>query len=95
MNRGISGLCLNSPSLVQMLEDADNGLFDEVMVFNFAHVSRRAVDVLSISKRLQAVSVDLTVLDSRFDLNSASGRIALQMMDFFFQYEKLFQEGSA
>ncbi|MFC5703071.1 recombinase family protein [Cohnella faecalis] len=94
MDRGISGLCLNPPSLLRMLEDAENGLFEEVMVHNLSRLSRRSIDVLTITKKLRAASVDLTVPDSRLDLNSASGRFAFQMMEATVELELYLQEGS-
>lgn len=81
MDRGFSGLCLNRPSLRRMLEDAENGLIDEVMVHNLSHISRRIHDLLTIKKKLHEASVNLTSLDCGIDLNSPVGIFTLQMME--------------
>lgn len=80
MDRGFSGNRLSRPSLLRMLEDAENGLIDEVMVHNLSHISRQLHDLLAIKKRLYDASVNLTSPDSGSDLNSVARRFPLEMM---------------
>jgi site-specific DNA recombinase len=81
IDRGVSGKSMkNRFELQQMLKDAEQGLFDEVLVWKINRLARKNMDLLHIVDFLDKHNVAFSSFSEKFDTSSAMGKFALQMM---------------
>lgn len=80
-DEGISGKSIqNRPQLQQLLRDAKQGLFQEVIVWKINRISRNQLDLLTIVDELQKHGVSFRSFTENFETETPMGRFALQMM---------------
>ncbi|MED1743199.1 recombinase family protein [Brevibacillus borstelensis] len=80
-DEGISGKSIqNRPQLQQLLRDAKQGLFQEVIVWKINRISRNQLDLLTIVDELQKHGVSFRSYTENFETETPMGRFALQMM---------------
>lgn len=81
IDAGISGKEMTKRlELQRLLQDAELGKFDEVLVWKINRMSRNTKDLLEIVDKLKRNNVDFTSLSEKFDTSGAMGRFALQML---------------
>lgn len=81
VDRGISGKSMeNRYELQQMLRDAKEGLFDEVLVWRINRLARRNIDLLQIVEQLDKYNVTFRSFSENFETATPTGKFALQML---------------
>lgn len=81
VDEGISGKSMDSRHAIhQLLEDAKQGLFQEVVVWKFSRLARNICDFLSIVERLEEHGITIYSLTENFETKSSMGRFLMQMM---------------
>ncbi|WP_312522464.1 recombinase family protein [Anaerospora sp.] len=81
VDRGISGKEMTRREQLQrLLKDAEQGLFQEVIVWKFNRMSRKNKDLLEIVDWLEKHNVHFRSFSENFDTSTPMGRFALQMM---------------
>ncbi len=86
---GISGKSLkNRESLQKMMNDAEAGLFDTVIVWKISRLSRSLKDLLIISDKLDSLDISLISYSENFDTKSPVGRMTLQILGSIAEFER-------
>lgn len=89
VDRGISGKEMTKRhELKRLLRDAENGLFDEVVVWKINRLSRKTKDLLEIVERLNKCNVYFRSYSETFETETPMGRFALQMMGAVGEFER-------
>lgn len=78
---------MNRPSLKEMLQDAKTGKFDVVLVYKVDRLSRRVKDLQSIIERLDEAGVMFKSATEPFETTASSGRLFLNMLSAFAEFE--------
>lgn len=87
-DRGISGKSMNRPELQRMLHDANEGLIDCVMVYKTNRLARNTSDLLKIVEDLHRQNVEFFSLSERMEVNTSSGKLMLQILASFSEFER-------
>ena len=87
-DRGISGKSMNRPELQRMLEDAKEGNIDCVIVYKTNRLARNTSDLLKIVEDLDKSNVEFISLTEKIPLNTSSGKLMLQMIASFSEFER-------
>jgi DNA invertase Pin-like site-specific DNA recombinase len=74
------------PAFQRMMKDADNGLFDVVLVHKLDRFSRSISDTLASFKSMDERKVAFTSATENFDFSTAQGRLFFNMMAIFAQW---------
>lgn len=88
VDRGISGKNMNRPALVQMNEDARNGMFDIIMVYKANRLARNTSDLLKMVEEYQKYNIEFKSVSEKMDTSSATGKLLLQIMASMAEYER-------
>ena len=83
---GFSAKDVKRPAFQRMMLDAENNLFDVVLVHKLDRFSRSIADTLSSFKHLDDHKVAFTSATENFDFSSAQGRLFFNMMTVFAQW---------
>lgn len=81
-----SGRTTARPQFRQMLQDAERGLFDVIIVHKLDRFSRSVTDTLVLLKRLEALGVSLISISEQFDFTTPVGKVLLTMLSAFAQW---------
>ncbi len=88
VDEGISGTKDRRPELNRMIEGVRAGRFDLVVVFKLDRLARSLRHLLTLSEDLTSWGVGLVSLrDAGIDTTSASGRLLLQVLGAFSEFE--------
>ena len=88
-DEGISGAKQSRPALDAMMDAARLGKFDLVVVWKLDRLGRSLQHLLSLLDELQALGVGfVSVRDAGIDTTSPSGRLMLQMIGAFAEFER-------
>ncbi|MFT2204528.1 cassette chromosome recombinase CcrB [Staphylococcus chromogenes] len=87
-DRGISGKSMNRRELQRMLKDANEGLIDCVMVYKTNRLARNTSDLLKIVEDLHRQNVEFFSLSERMEVNTSSGKLMLQILASFSEFER-------
>ncbi|WP_210139577.1 MULTISPECIES: recombinase family protein [unclassified Staphylococcus] len=87
-DRGISGKSMNRPALQRMLHDANEGHIDCVMVYKTNRLARNTSDLLKIVEDLHKQNVEFFSLSERIEVNTSSGKLMLQILASFSEFER-------
>ncbi|WP_239705595.1 recombinase family protein [Mammaliicoccus sp. R-M63] len=87
-DRGISGKSMNRPELQRMLKDANEGHIDCVMVYKTNRLARNTSDLLKIVEDLHKQNVEFFSLSERMEVNTSSGKLMLQILASFSEFER-------
>ncbi len=87
-DRGISGKSMNRPALQRMLHDANKGHIDCVMVYKTNRLARNTSDLLKIVEDLHKQNVEFFSLSERMEVNTSSGKLMLQILASFSEFER-------
>jgi len=89
IDEGISGMATSRPALDRMLDAAQRGKLDLVVVWKLDRLGRSLQHLLQILDALQHQNVGfISVRDSGIDTTSATGRLMLHILGAFASYER-------
>ncbi len=87
-DRGISGKSMNRPELQRMLKDVKEEKLDCVMVYKTNRLARNTSDLLTIVEDLHRQNIEFFSLSERMEVNSSSGKLMLQILASFSEFER-------
>ncbi len=82
-----SGTHMNRPGLEEMLFDAEAGAFDTLLVFRVDRLSRKVRELALMVDELTKHDVVLKSITEPFDTANAAGKMMLQMLGVFAEFE--------
>jgi DNA invertase Pin-like site-specific DNA recombinase len=85
---GISGGTLKRPALKRLLADVEAGKFDIVLVYKIDRLSRSMLDFLKLVETFDRRKVTFVSITQSFDTRSSMGRLTLNMLLSFAQFER-------
>jgi site-specific DNA recombinase len=85
---GFSGGNMERPAMRQLLADIDRGLIDIVVVYKVDRLTRSLSDFSKIVDRFDAKSVSFVSVTQAFNTTSSMGRLTLNMLLSFAQFER-------
>ncbi|NGJ25032.1 recombinase family protein [Staphylococcus aureus] len=87
-DRGVSGKTMNRPELQRMLKDAKEGKLDCVMIYKTSRLARNTSDLLTIVEGLHKQNVEFFSLSENVKFDSNSGKLLLQILASFSEFER-------
>ena len=85
---GYSGGNTHRPALQQLLRDIGDGLVDVVVVYKLDRISRSLRDFMDLSRIFEDHNVSLVSVTQKFDTSTSMGRMMLNMLMTFAQFER-------
>lgn len=85
---GLSGGTLERPALQRLLDDLDAGQIDQIVVYKIDRLSRSLADFAKIVDRLDAVEASFVSVTQSFNTATSMGRLTLNMLLSFAQFER-------
>ena len=85
---GISGGTLERPGLQQLLNDIDAGRVDMVVVYKIDRLTRSLTDFAKLVERMEAADCSFVSVTQSFNTSSSMGRLTLNMLLSFAQFER-------
>ena len=72
----------------QMMADARKGLFSLVIVWKITRFARNMLDILKTVEELLSLNVGLYSISENFDITTSSGKLMLQLLGGFAEFER-------
>lgn len=85
---GISGGTMERPGLQRLLADIEAGLVDVVVIYRLDRLSRSLRDFLNMMESFEGRGVSFASVTERIDTTSSAGRLFLNMILSFAQFER-------
>src|SRR6266436_4314092 len=85
---GVSGGTLERPALKRLLADVEAGKIDIVLVYKIDRLSRSMLDFLKLVETFEHHSVTFVSITQSFNTTSSMGRLTLNMLLSFAQFER-------
>ncbi|MEL7218130.1 MAG: recombinase family protein, partial [Pseudomonadota bacterium] len=85
---GFSGGSMERPALQKLLSDVDAGLVDVVVVYKIDRLTRALPDFARIVERFDAQDVSFVSVTQAFNTTSSMGRLTLNVLLSFAQFER-------
>ncbi len=85
---GISGGTLERPGLQRLLDDIGAGLIDQIVVYKIDRLTRSLSDFAKIVDRLEAAGASFVSVTQSFNTATSMGRLTLNMLLSFAQFER-------
>lgn len=85
---GVSGGTLQRPGLRKLLQDVDNGLVDQIVVYKIDRLTRSLADFAKLVDRLDAVGASFVSVTQSFNTATSMGRLTLNVLLSFAQFER-------
>jgi DNA invertase Pin-like site-specific DNA recombinase len=85
---GVSGVKDQRPALDAMLRAARSRKIDVIAVTKLDRLARSTHQLVGLGRELQALGVDLVVLDQQLDTTTASGRLLFHMLAAIAEFER-------
>jgi DNA invertase Pin-like site-specific DNA recombinase len=85
---GVSGGTLERPGLKRLLADIDRGLIDVVVVYKIDRLSRSLMDFAKLVEVFEANEVTFVSVTQSFSTTTSMGRLTLNMLLSFAQFER-------
>lgn len=85
---GFSGGTLERPAIQQLLKDAQARLVDLIIVYKIDRLSRSITDFADLSRKLDEWGVSLVSVTQDINTSTSSGRMMLNILMTFAQYER-------
>ena len=79
---------MNRPELQRMLKDAKEGKLDCVMIYKTSRLARNTSDLLTIVEGLHKQNVEFFSLSENMKFDSNSGKLLLQILASFSEFER-------
>lgn len=84
----ISGGTMERPALKRLLNDVEGGKVDMVVVYKIDRLSRSLLDFATIAKLLENHGAGFVSVTEKFDTSSAIGKLHLNIILSFAQFER-------
>jgi DNA invertase Pin-like site-specific DNA recombinase len=85
---GISGGTMNRAALQEMLEDMKKGLIQIVVTYKVDRLSRSIIDFHNMMKEFEKYNCDFVSITQSFDTSTSMGKLTLNMLLSFAQFER-------
>jgi site-specific DNA recombinase len=85
---GISGATAERPALKRLLDDVEAGLVDCVVVYKIDRLSRSIADFVQMMDQFDKKGVAFAAVTQQFDTSTSVGRLTLNLLSCFAQYER-------
>ena len=85
---GFSGGTLDRPALKRLLADIEQGLIDNIVVYKVDRLSRSLMDFAKLVETMEAHGVTFVSVTQSFSTTTSMGRLTLNMLLSFAQYER-------
>lgn len=85
---GYSAKDINRPQLKSLLKDAEDGLFDAVVVYKLDRFTRSVKDLYELLEHLKKYNVDFISKQEKFDTSTAMGKAMIGILGVFAQFER-------
>ena len=85
---GVSGGTLERPALKRLLTDIEAGLVDVVLVYKVDRLSRSLMDFAKLVETFEAHEVTFVAITQSLNTTTSMGRLTLNMLLSFAQYER-------
>ncbi|MFC0218036.1 recombinase family protein [Pseudochelatococcus lubricantis] len=85
---GISGGTMERPSLQRLLQDIRNGKIDVVVVYKIDRLTRSLIDFARIVEIFDASGVSFVSVTQQFNTTTSMGRLTLNVLLSFAQFER-------
>ncbi len=85
---GFSGGTLDRPALKRLLADIEQGLIDNIVVYKVDRLSRSLMDFAKLVQTMEDHSVTFVSVTQSFSTTTSMGRLTLNMLLSFAQYER-------
>ena len=85
---GLSGGSLERPALKQLLQDIADGLVDQIVVYKIDRLTRSLADFSKIVDTLDAADASFVSVTQSFNTATSMGRLTLNMLLSFAQFER-------
>jgi len=87
-DRNASGGTLDRPALKRLLHDAEQGKFNMIIIKSIDRFSRDLQQFFEIQPKLEKLGINLCCAQQTFSTNDATGRLILQIMLSFAEFER-------
>lgn len=89
IDEGYTGWSLERPALMRLLDDVRQGKIDKVIVYKSDRISRHLKDLLVLIEDVfEPNSVEFISVTENFDTGTAQGKLFLQMLGSFAEFER-------
>lgn len=85
---GISGGTLECPALKRLMQDIDDGLVDQIVVYKIDRLTRSLGDFAKLVDRLDAANASFVSVTQSFNTATSMGRLTLNVLLSFAQFER-------
>jgi DNA invertase Pin-like site-specific DNA recombinase len=85
---GFSGGNVDRPALIRLLRDIDEGRVDVIIVYKVDRLSRSLADFVRLIERFDALDVSFVSVTQQFNTSSSMGRLTLNVLLSFAQFER-------
>ncbi len=85
---GLSGGSLERPALQRLLEDVRSGIVDQIVVYKIDRLTRSLADFAKIVDVLDAAEASFVSVTQSFNTATSMGRLTLNMLLSFAQFER-------
>jgi site-specific DNA recombinase len=85
---GYSGATLDRPALQRLLDDVENNKVDTIVVYKVDRLTRSLADFAKIVEALDARKVSFVSVTQQFNTTSSMGRLTLNVLLSFAQFER-------
>src|SRR5436190_1023747 len=85
---GFSGVRMDRPALPQLLADLTAGRVDTIVVYKIDRLTRSLADFAKIVEILDATGASFVSVTQQFNTTTPMGRLALNVLFFFAQFER-------
>ena len=85
---GLSGGTLDRPAMQRLLADVEDGLVDQIVVYKIDRLTRSLADFAKIVERLDGAGASFVSVTQSFNTATSMGRLTLNMLLSFAQFER-------
>lgn len=85
---GVSGGTLQRPGLRKLLQDVDDGLVDQIVVYKIDRLTRSLADFAKLVDQLDAAKASFVSVTQSFNTATSMGRLTLNVLLSFAQFER-------
>src|SRR6202521_2437440 len=87
-NSGLSGATMERPALQRLMADIDQGLVDAVVVYKVDRLTRSLADFAKMVEVFDARGVSFVAVTQQFNTTTSMGRLTLNVLLSFAQFER-------
>lgn len=88
-DEGLSGKSTkHRPAFLKMMADARTGNFDFVIIWKLTRLGRNMLDILKTVEEFIELGIELFSISENFDISTSSGKLMLQLLGSFGEFER-------